>query len=112
MTPVPGRGDRAVDNRVNARLEPHGWTWHRDSASLRKLRAGDVFYSVPLTDMRTSAEALDWIFQLRQKSWLTDEELGAVLFALDELLRPQQHLCSGGTEHGPIDVARVLEWSA
>jgi hypothetical protein len=102
----------SVDEEVNARLEPHGWRWDRERASLRKLRQNDVFYTVPLFDMQTSADMLDWIFQLRQKTWVSDAEMGAIVFALDELLQPQAHLCTSGKERGPVDVCRILERNA
>ena len=102
LSSIEPEGD--VDTRVNERLQPHGWFWDRERASLRKQRDNDTIYSVPLTDMTTSANALDWIFQLRQKTWVSDAEIGAIIYALDELLQPQACLCSNGIEHGPIDV--------
>lgn len=93
-----------VDTRVNARIQPHGWSWNRDRAVLRKQRDDDTLYSVPLADMTTSANMLDWIFQLRQKTWVSDAEMGAIIYAMDELLCPQGCLCSNGIERGPIDV--------
>lgn len=98
-----------LDETVNDRLEPHGWRWDRDRASLRKMHGDDIVYTVPLFDMRTSADMLDWIFQLRQKTWMSDAAMGAIIFALDELLRPQACLCGQGMEHGPIDVMAELQ---
>jgi hypothetical protein len=72
------------------------------------MREDEVIYTVPLFDMRTSADMLDWIFQLRQKTWVSDAEMGAIVYALDELLRPQACLCTQGVERGPIDVLAEL----
>lgn len=53
-------------------------------------------YEVDLEEMRTSAEALDWIFQVAGKSWASDKVLAGLIFAIEGLLHPQETLCSGG----------------
>jgi hypothetical protein len=62
------------------------------------------WYEVDLEEMTTSAQMLDWIFQIRRKTWCTSEDAGDLLQLLDRLLHPQSSLCSGGTERGPIVV--------
>ena len=59
-------------------------------------RAGRHFYYVDLERCRTSAELLDWIFQINQKTWATPEIVKDLLDAIDDLLCPQATLCSGG----------------
>ena len=61
-------------------------------------RAG---YEVDLERMPTSAAMLDWIFQVRGKSWCTPEAMAALLEALDEILDPQSGMCRDGVERGP-----------
>jgi hypothetical protein len=65
-------------------------------------------YEIPLDEMRTSAEILDWIMQLSAKSWLKELDLGHLVRAIDALLAPQAHFCSGGIEKGPVNVKELL----
>lgn len=53
-------------------------------------------YEVDLERMRTSAEALDWIFQVAGKAWASDKAIAGLIFAIEGLLHPQESLCSGG----------------
>jgi hypothetical protein len=53
-------------------------------------------YDVDLDQMNTSAEMLNWIFQITGKTWATKEDLGDFLHALDYLLNPQGNLCGSG----------------
>lgn len=69
---------------------------------------GAWLYEVDLDRCRTSAELLDWIFQVAQKRWATDRVLAALIHAMNAVLRPQSTLCGCGQEHGPIDVPSVL----
>ena len=39
---------------------------------------------------------LDWIFQIAGKAWATDEIVGRLVAAFDDLFQPQRNLCSGG----------------
>jgi hypothetical protein len=66
------------------------------------------FYEIDLEDMRTSAETLDWIFQVAMKSWATPDIVASLITAIDELIAPQANLCSCGVERGPIDVWDVV----
>ena len=67
------------------RLVPENLTLEHDST-----------YYVDLEDMRTSAEVLDWIFQVRDKPWAAAEVLSDLLRALCDILDPQANLCSFG----------------
>lgn len=99
--------ERQTTENLNARLAPYHWRWNPKHLSLDYCREGIEYY-VPVTDLRTSADTLDWIMQLCEKVWLPREDLGAFVYAVNELVRPQMTLCSGGHEHGPIDVARQI----
>ena len=60
-------------------------------------RISHVYY-VPLSDMRNSAEVLDWIVQISHKTWATSEIVGDFVKKLDALLDLQANYCSGGVE--------------
>jgi len=55
-------------------------------------------YAIDLKDMNSSAQMMDWIFQVNMKSWATREDIGNLIQALDDLFRPQASLCSGGAD--------------
>jgi len=50
-------------------------------------------YAVPLDEMVDSAHMLDWIFQLRIKTWVTNDVMGDLLTAFQDLFCPQDFLC-------------------
>lgn len=53
-------------------------------------------YDIPVESLRESAfQCLDWIFQLGQKIWLTDEDRADMLRAIQELVRPQARFQPG-----------------
>lgn len=56
---------------------------------------GDA-YEVDLEECLTSAQVLDWIMQVAQKTWATDAVLAGLVRAVNEVLNPQAHLCSFG----------------
>lgn len=64
-------------------------------------------YEIDLETCRTSAEVLDWVFQIHDKDW-GDAALAGLLWWLRALLDPQATLCSDGVERGPIRVAALL----
>jgi hypothetical protein len=59
-----------------------------------------VQYLVDLDQMKTSAQCLDWIFQASNKVWMTTEDRGNLIEAIQELIDPQATLCSWGIERG------------
>jgi hypothetical protein len=70
-------------------------------------------YFIDLTRMRTSAAALDWIIQLRKKSWATSRDIGDLVAAVRDLLDPQANMCrcamQGGDDLGTaIDAAALV----
>jgi hypothetical protein len=81
------------------------WMYERQSLTLTHENG----YEVALLECRTSAELLDWIFQVQQKPWADAETIQEFLRALQELLSPQENLCGGGMELGPIDVKKKLK---
>jgi hypothetical protein len=59
---------------------------------------GKFGYEVDLERCNSSAEVLDWIFQLETKNWCGYEYLGQLVRALGDLLDPQANICSGGED--------------
>lgn len=55
-------------------------------------------YEIDLERCNSSAEVLDWICQLQSKVWTTAEDIGNLVAAFDDLLRPQANLCSFGRD--------------
>jgi hypothetical protein len=87
-----------------------GWRFIKDARVLELHDAeGRWRYEVDLDRCRTAAEMMDWIFQIEGKSWATDPIVRGLIRALNELLKPQATLCSGGVERGPIDVAATFQ---
>lgn len=74
------------------------WRLATDTMHLVLEENGSEAYAVPLEEMTDSARMLDWIFQLKGKTWATNDIMGDMLSALDDLIGPQGTLCSGG--HG------------
>ncbi|MBZ5667200.1 MAG: hypothetical protein LAO30_21675 [Acidobacteriia bacterium] len=65
-------------------------------------------YEIGLADITDSAHMLDWIFQLRMKAWVTNDVMGDLLSAFQDIFRPQTFLCGAG--HGKkLDASAHLE---
>lgn len=77
------------------------WEYDPKLLVLRYKAYPQDYYEVDLEECRTSAETLDWICQITEKTWATPEVVGWLVRALNDLLRPQAHLCSMGVERGP-----------
>jgi hypothetical protein len=75
------------------------WTgWELCPARPAELVHDHYGYAIDLTDITTSAEMLDWIFQIRGKDWPgSPAEVTGLLTAFWHLLDPQRFLCSFGT---------------
>ena len=69
--------------------------WWLDAKRLCLVLRRNV-YEVDLETIDSSAELLDWIFQVRK--WATPEELVDLLTAFHDILHPQANLCAGGKE--------------
>lgn len=86
-----------------------GWFLDREALCLvLRDEQGRELYDVDLERCRTSAAVLDWICQVAGKTWADDRILSGLVRALDHYLHPQECLCSGGIEGGPINVRRML----
>jgi hypothetical protein len=72
------------------------WKFNRSTLVLNNKKA--PWYTIDLGRVRTSAQMLDWIFQLYPKVWITPQDIHDLLLALDDLFDPQSSLCSWGTD--------------
>lgn len=72
------------------------WIYHPGNFTLECQDERGFIYEIDLDRCRTSAEVLDWIFQVQGKTWATAEIVKYLLEALDDLLTPQGTLCSFG----------------
>ena len=76
------------------------WQFHRNNLILRHAKTG---YEIDLEECGTSAEILDWIFQVAGKSWATDKTIADLIRALEDLIDPQATICSWGVDR-PFDL--------
>lgn len=72
--------------------------------------ADGLAYYIDLERCLTSAQVLDWIFQVAAKSWADHGVLGGLISALDDILDPQANLCSFGQPKSltEADIARLV----
>jgi hypothetical protein len=71
--------------------------WHLDARALLLVLKRDRHrYEIDLADITDSAHMLDWIFQLRGKTWATNDIIGDLVSAFDDLLDPQGTICGEG----------------
>jgi len=91
--PYPAQGDQ--------------WGKWKFDAERLALVFGNGEYEVDLENMNSSAQMLDWIFQISNKSWATRKDVGDLVQALQDLLSPQGNLCSMGAEKH-LDATKFL----
>jgi hypothetical protein len=79
------------------------WRWNKRKDTLDFWYDGEnePRYWIELDSARySSAECLDWIFQVSRKGWMTNEDRGNMLQAIQNVINPQVNLCSWGIERG------------
>jgi hypothetical protein len=90
----------------------HGSTWGNWTLDAEvlvlSLRDGRSTYEIDLEDITDSAHMLDWIFQIRMKTWSTNDTIGDLISAFQDIFRPQGSLCGGGSS-GTIDATAFLK---
>ncbi len=77
--------------------------WHFDPRLnvLQFRRSGSWFlYEIDLDRMTTSAQCLDWIFQVAFKTWMTAQDRSDLLEAIRDRVNPQANLCPWGIARG------------
>jgi hypothetical protein len=72
--------------------------WLLDKETL-VLRHKKILYEIYLDECKSSAQILDWIIQISQKSWATNDDIGELVRALDDILNIQGHFCGSGQSH-------------
>ncbi|MBM2826472.1 MAG: hypothetical protein HW403_536 [Dehalococcoidia bacterium] len=97
---------------INMELPPKGeawgpWRYNRDNLTLEFWRGQKLRYYVDLERCRNSAEILDWVAQVSDKSWASDADVGQLVRALNGLLHLQNNICSSGVDH-EIDPKVIL----
>jgi hypothetical protein len=94
------------------------WRFDKEENSLiisKSLCPGEEEKDLYVLDLRrcnSSAAVLDWIVQISQKLWITREDIGYMVEALDDILSLQSNFCGSEFEHsdGKSDYAkRILE---
>lgn len=73
------------------------WNYDASSFELGYRRDGAWVYAVDLDRCRSSAEVLDWIYQVRHKGVFTAEDVADLLDAIDAVFAVQSNLCPSGT---------------
>lgn len=81
------------------------WEYKKNNLTL-VFRGSEGQYEVDLERCNTSSEILDSILQISQKQWITPEDIGNLVRALDELAgHGLQAICYGNTK---IDFKNLL----
>ena len=83
------------------------WEFDQEMLTLTYPVTRNYEYEIDLEKMRCSAEILNWIFQIRGKTWATPEVMYDLLTAIRVLIHPQQNVCSWGKDRR-INVAEVV----
>jgi hypothetical protein len=89
----------AADIEICSRYDEsrwNGWRLEGDLCLVYPAYPGSHVYPIDLEGLTSSAEMLDMIIQVAGKNWATDECIAGLVHALDHILDPQAHLCSGG----------------
>ena len=79
--------------------DPSGWNgWELEAGHLNyPAYLGGGCYPIDLEDRaQSSGRMLDIIMQVANKGWATDACIAGLVRALNEIINPQAHLCSGG----------------
>lgn len=75
------------------------WTFNPSNLTIT-LNDPEVYeYEIDLETITNSAQMLDWIFQIKKKTWVTHEIMFDLLTALNVLLDPQCNYCSWGENY-------------
>lgn len=103
-----------VRAKTVAELSARWGGWRLDGATFELAYPaydGGGEYQVDLEQCCTSAQAFDWIMQVIGKTWATDDCIAGLVRALDDILDPQDRLCSGGANKklNSADVRRVVK---
>jgi hypothetical protein len=70
--------------------------WRLDAETLTLVLESPSYYEIRLDEITDSAQMLDWIFQIQTKSWATNDVIGNLIRAFDDIFMPQGTLCGQG----------------
>lgn len=70
------------------------WTLDREHLTLDYKH----YYWIPLKNIHSSAQMLDWIFQIHNKTWNDGKVISDLIAAFQDLFHPQGTLCSCGED--------------
>ena len=79
------------------RRDWHGWLLHGTRLAYPAYPNGSHYW-FDLTSFGSSAAVLDIIIQVNRKGWATEQCVVGLVHALDDILDPQENLCSGRTD--------------
>ena len=82
------------------------WKFYTESLTLQHTVSG---YPVEFSNIHTSAQMLDTIFQVQQKTWATPQDISDMLKAMATILNPQANYCSWGKSKTVADVNKLVE---
>ena len=91
-----GRGFAEMAMAVPVPSDWGPWRLEADGSPQLIHGSGQGDYYVSLGSCTSSAEVLDRIIQVAEKTWADNATTGALITALDDILRPQSTLCSAG----------------
>jgi hypothetical protein len=81
------------------------WRLEKSNSTLCHARRSSFY--VELDTITTTGQMLDSIFEVSQKSWVTREDVGNLVDALDALFDPRQNFCPGGASRA-INATELL----
>jgi len=99
-------GDKYLDYALSGEKTWGRWVYCPEKLTL----TFDNYYEIDLEKMRNSAQVLDALMQVAQKSDLVfrQQDKGDFLEAIEELLNPQQYACGSGKSR-TFNARRVLQ---
>ena len=90
------RSAEAANRKSRERRQWRRWHLHvRTQELVYRDQRGDR-YAIDLERCATSAQVLDWLMQMRGKSWCSTTDIGYLADAFRDILDPQANLCSFG----------------
>lgn len=74
------------------------WTFNTKTAALETViaPATGAIYQIRLEEMRNSAQTLDWIYQVAEKTWASASDIGDLVRAISYIFG--RDVCSGGVD--------------
>jgi hypothetical protein len=86
----------------------HGWELQGKLLVYRQ--HGRVTYDIPLLEITTPRQMLDWIFQLTTKLWARENQcLVGLLVAFADIFDPQGTMCYGNKPLTEADISYLIE---